>query len=444
MTLLRPLFQQTGAAAGFGTNDGPTLLTPRHDVVTSDAAWAGLLGMLTLSDYAASYQEIVRKQLWVRIAVNKLAYTIGRLPLETYVDRGPNRKDASGSLLGQLIEEPNTTKETGFPEGLVARLTADLMTYSNSLTIKEQVRPDREVTGLMPVSPRGWSINADGNYEWRSPNTGKVKTYEPWQIIHIIEPGPTESGFGTSRLEAARLTLAIEYAAQRLGAATFQNGARPGGIVNVRNLPTGDAQRKAAVERFKAEVMERFGGPSKSGLPAVLEGDTTWIPMAHNLDDSAVVAHRQLTRMEVAALYDIPQPAIGILDEANFASIDQLHVMLYQDTLGWPIKLIEGALKAQLIRGVPAYEGHFLEFNLNAAMRGAFTERTTGYQRAISSYMTPNEIRALENLAPLDDDEANHLHIPAGSTPDPAVAAGKQNAPGTNTRAMSLNGASHE
>lgn len=410
MTLLAPLFQKA------------VQVERERDVVVGDLMPVGMTGYLTLSrDYTAAYEEIIKRQLWARIAVNKLAYSIGRLPLKAY-RRGADgaRERVTDTPLAELLRRPNDTKETGNPVGFQARIAYDLYTYANAIIVKVQTRPDAVPVQLLPVSPRYWTIDADGNYVYSGPE-GQRQVYPPWRIIHLIEPGPTVDGFGVSRLEAARLTLAIEYAAQRLGVATFENGARPSSIINLKRSDLS----KEAIERFKAEVLARFGGVERTGIPAVLEGDIEWHTLTHNLNDAAVVAHRQLTREEVAALFDIPQPAIGILDEANFASVDALHVMFYQDTLGWPIRLIEQGLQAQLIDGVPAFADQFVEFDLNAVMRGAFKQRMEGYRVGIAAgIFTSDEVRAWENLPSMADKqpEAGLLRFPVnyatGTVPD--------------------------
>lgn len=423
MTLLKALFPGDEKA---------TTLIPRDDIITSDRLLLGdfggslhLGGSIDLAGGGiGTYEEIVRRQLWVRVAVNKLAYTIGRLPLKTYQRDGATRSRVVDSPLAQLLQKPNDSKESGHPSGFKARLAYDLVTFGNALVVKVQTRPDQPPTQLIPFSPRGWSINPDGNYVYRQID-GKEREFQSWRIIHLIEPGPTVNGFGVSRLEAARLTLAIEYAAQRLGVATFNNGARPGGVINVKGgLPSNQQDRAAVMQRFKEEIRRRFGGVENAGLPAVLEGDVSWLSMSHNLDDSAVVDHRQLTRMEVAALFDIPQPAIGILDEANFASVDALHLMFYQDSLGWPIKLIEDAFNQQLIAGVPAFADQYVEFDLNAVMRGSFAQRMQGYLVGINGRIfTPDEVRTWENLPPMADQQpdAGLLQFPLnyGTAPTP-------------------------
>ena len=70
MTIMRSLLRRGERAAA---------LTVRDDIITSDrliGAFSGLGGgsVVLDTDYTANYEEIARRQLWVRIAVNKLAY----------------------------------------------------------------------------------------------------------------------------------------------------------------------------------------------------------------------------------------------------------------------------------------------------------------------------------------------------------------------------------
>ena len=417
MTLLqRTLGVEMKADSGY--------ITPiDRDIILSDVTSSlGLGGFLRLSqDYSATYEEIARRQLWARITINKLAYAIGRLPLKVYSgDDSASRTRVRDSSLAALISAPNETKETGTTPGFLADAAYDLLVYGNAIVLKAQKAPDQPVLAMRAYCPRYWSLDRDGNYVYQPDQRADKRTFKPWQVWHIVEPGPSTDGMGVSRLEAARLTLAIEYAAQRLGEAFFNNGARPGGIITVNGgLPHDQKQRAAAIDRFKHEIIARFGGVAKTGLPAVLEGNIQWQSMSHNLEDSAVVEHRQLTREEIAALYDVPQPAIGILDEANFASVDALHVMFYQDTLGWPVKLIEESFNAQVVRGVTAWRGQFAEFDLNAVMRGALKERLASYSTGINAGVyTSDEVRGWENLAPRADKqpEADLLRFPLNNS----------------------------
>ena len=71
--------------------------------------------------------------------------------------------------------------------------------------------------------------------------------------------------------------------------------------------------------------------------------------------------------------------------------------------------------------------GQFVEFDLNEVLKGDIKTRYDAYSKA-QWFMTPNEIRARENLPPLDDDDANSLHTPLNTRSD-----GDEDAP---TKAM--------
>ncbi len=140
--------------------------------------------------------------------------------------------------------------------------------------------------------------------------------------------------------------------------------------------------------------------------------------MSWNLNDSAVVEHRKLTREEVAAAFDVPPPLVGILDRATFSNIDTQSRMFYTDTLGPWLTMIEETTEAQLIAGVPALAGYSLEFDLNEVLKGDITSRFTAYGQGLNSgWVKPNEVRAWENLPPEDDPDANRLHRPLNLTP---------------------------
>jgi phage portal protein BeeE len=67
--------------------------------------------------------------------------------------------------------------------------------------------------------------------------------------------------------------------------------------------------------------------------------------------------------------------------------------------------------------------GFYLKFNPNALMRGAAADRAEFYTKALgagghgTAWMTPNEVRALEDLDPLDGGDALPKPEPAAPAP---------------------------
>jgi hypothetical protein len=58
-------------------------------------------------------------------------------------------------------------------------------------------------------------------------------------------------------------------------------------------------------------------------------------------------------------------------------------------------------------------ESHFTEFNRNALVRASFAERMAGYNTALQGgWMNRNEVRAKENMNPLDGTEGEKFFVP--------------------------------
>lgn len=364
-------------------------------------------GSIDLADgLTASYKAIYQKQPWVYAAVNKLARSVARMPLKAYERDDQEKRRSFDGPLSDLMHRPYGG---GTPFSLKERIVKNTAIYGNAIVVKlGSERADDVPDDLFPAPATGWNLGEGGFYIWTDKN-GERYPFERWKIIHFRFWDLDESGFGLSMLEPLRMTLAIEDAAQRLGVASF-NRPKPGSV-----LKTDQKLKPESAAALKANLKAAHGSVDKAFQVAVLEQGLDWAPWPEtNMKDSAVVDHRKLTREEVAAVFDVPQPTIGMLDEANFASLDILHTMLYQDSLGPWVTMIEQTLQAEFVEMIPAFANQFLEFDLNAVLRGDITSRYRAYSVAINSgFKTQNEIRALENDAPMDDPEADRLHLPA-------------------------------
>lgn len=389
---------------------------------------AGNIGLV--GGYSASYAQMYRRQVWVNVAVNKLSKGIGRLPLKVYA--GAERERDKSSPLAKLLARPYPG---GTPFSFKSAIVGDLGVYGNSLVIKQGVRrPGMAPTALYPVSPLGWSVADTGEYVWDNPETGATKRYRPDQIIHTRYWRPGADDFGLSPMEPLRMTLAIEDAAQRLGVASFQNGARPSGV-----LTTEQSLNREDLATLKEGIARMFKGVDKTALPAILTNGLDWKTMSWDMQQAAVVEFRKLTREEVAAVYDIPPVLLGILDRATFSNVEELHLAFYQDTLGPWTTLIEETLYEQLIAPVEEFasDERIIEFDMNEVLKGAIAQRYAALNLATGGpWMRVNEARKAENLPLSDQPEAELVRFPLNMSSDPAaVEAAKPTPRGGSTNA---------
>jgi HK97 family phage portal protein len=361
--------------------------------------------------YAASYSALYRRQPWLYAVVNTLSRGIAAMPLKLYERRGDARVRDRDSRLARLLARPYE-RLTTFQ--LIERLVADICVYGNAIAVKGVYR-DGAPTIFATLSPRHFAIDRDGDYIHRHPETGKETGYRRERVYHAAFYNPDDGTFGVSPMEPLRQTLAIEDAAQRLAVANFGNGARPSGV-----LRTDQDLSKEKIAELRAGVARMYKGVDKTGLPAILTNGLDWKSMSWDMQQAAVVEFRKLTREEVAAVYHVPPPVVGILDHATFANITEQNRMLVQHAFRPWAALIEETLGAQLIAdfGDPAVL--YAEFDFRDMLKGSPLDQFTAYGQAINAgWMTQNEVRELENLPRIDDPDADRLHRPLNLTPAP-------------------------
>lgn len=378
----------------------------------SSSPWPSYIGLaregsIELTDGAtASYTTLYHENVWVRAAVNKIASGMMRMPAKVYRRNGRTKERFYDGDLYRLLERRPMAGWTPsrFREG-VAKSTA---IFGNAIAVKLGMQDESSTpTEVMLAPATGWTVGSDDDYVWTS-RAGDKYPFKRWQIIHFRFWDTDENGFGVSPLEALRKTLANDDAARRYSFAAFKNGARPGSV-----LKTDQVLTKEVAERLKAEFQALHGSVDNAFKLAVLQQGLDFAVIEHNLEKAAVVAHRELTPIEVAAAYDIPPAMIGWQKDANFASIDMYHTMLYQDSLGPWVVMTEETLQLDLVDPTPAFDGLFVEIDMNAVMRGDYPSRIRAHATAITTgQKTANEIRALENDPPSDQPEADMLLFP--------------------------------
>jgi len=141
--------------------------------------------------------------------------------------------------------------------------------------------------------------------------------------------------------------------------------------------------------------------------------------------DAQYVESRRLTREEVAVAYHVSPSMVGMTEGTNFSSIQEIHRMLYQDTLAPYLAQISQDIENQVLNDVDptSRDGStYIEFNLAEKLRGSFAEQTAALQSAVGApWMTRNEARGALNLTslPEGDDLIVPLNVVAGGLAAP-------------------------
>ena len=363
--------------------------------------------------YSADYAEIFRTQESVRTVVSFLARNIAQLGLALYERVGDaDRQRLTDHPLAALLRRPNAwTSRYRFINALIH----DFAIYDVAYWLKTN---DNDVRGLVRIPPT--MIRPEGP-DWLTPKAFKVsgsdgqKIYPRDEIVYFRGYSPDSRDVGVSPLEALRRVLREEWASGEMREQIMRNGARMSGyLLRPKDAPDWS---DTARDRFRNSWQAQYAGsgPGAGGTP-ILEDGMTFTPVSQTARDLQYVEGRKLTREEVAAAYHIPPPMIGLLDHATFSNITEQHKMLYADTLGPILTMVQEEIELQLIPDFePAPQRFYVEFNLREKLTGSFEERAQAIQMAVGGpTMTVNEARALDNRPPIDGGDA--LIVPLNVT----------------------------
>lgn len=365
------------------------------------------VGAIEMADgLTASYTAIYRSQPWVWAAVNTISRGMMRMPIKVYERNGAlKQRITDGDLYRLTEEEPSAGWTPSRHREAISKLVS---IFGNAFVVKVGMADETSIPEERMIAPAtGWKINADDSYTWTARN-GDAFDFPRWKIEHYRFWDVDANGMGISPLEPLRQTLAADDAARRFGLAAFKNGARPQNI-----LKTDQTLKQSTADALKAQWVAVHGGVDQSFQLAVLQQGLDYAIYEYDLDKAALVGHRELTPVEVGAVYIVPAATMGWAKDANFASIDSFHTWLYRDALGAVVMMVEETMQLDLVRRTPAFKGLFVEIDQHGVMRGDSETQYRGYATGITSgFLTPNEVRAIENLPPSTQPEADMLLFP--------------------------------
>ncbi|WP_425729595.1 phage portal protein [Gordonia sp. DT219] len=369
----------------------------------------------------------------MRTTVSFLARNIAQLGIHAFRRKGDTDRERldRDHPLSRVMLQPS---EVVTRYRLMDALVHDLAIFDRAYWLKIGSAAQPAVVRIPPtlVTPKGDN--------WISPAVFEVKgakgkrEFPADRLVYFRGYGGVDD-FGTSPLEALRQILAEENAGSKARTEVLRNGARVSGYL----------ERPADAKPWSAEARGRFkrgwqaqyagDGPQAGGTP-ILEDGMKFTAAAQSAKDLQYLEVRKLTREEVASVYHVPPPMVGILDKATFSNITEQHKMLYQDTLGPWLQMFAEEISLQLIPDIAPGEVDelYVEFNLREKLSGSFEERAAQMQTSVGGpWMTINEARALDNRPPIDggDELIKPLNLTQNGDKEPIPAGddGKEPSP---------------
>lgn len=363
-----------------------SLVTKTPLSLTDGSAWFPSMPPMSSNGWPSAYSGIYGKQLWVYVVVSKRARATARLPLPVYERNDLDRPRVDQHPMAELLRRPNPGL-SGFNLWLWTSSTFDI--YGDTFWFKQ--RAGNRVAALYPLHPASMTYRPEkGN--WRFDNGSLVlDNIDDADLVHFQAFNPDSTTRGMSPLEPLRATLENEWHARTATSSFWQRGARPGMAL------THPAQlSQPAQTRLKAQMDAVAAGSDKTGVTIVLEEGMKPETMTLTAEEAQYIETRKLNREEVCAAYDMPPPAVHILDRATFSNITEQFRSVYRDTMAPHLKGFEAAIELDLRQAEWPGDDIYAEFLMDEVLRGDFETRQDALNKA--SHMTIAEKRKIENL----------------------------------------------
>lgn len=118
---------------------------------------------------------------------------------------------------------------------------------------------------------------------------------------------------------------------------------------------------------------------------------------------------------EIARIFRVPPHMVGDLDRSSFSNIEQQSLEFVKYTLDpWVVRWEQSIARALLTP--EEKKKYFAKFNLDGLLRGDYQSRMQGYAIGRQNgWMSANDIRELENLDLIPDEEGGNLYLINGN-----------------------------
>jgi len=347
------------------------------------------------NELSQTYAQLYRVQPEVRTVVDFLARNIAQLGLQWFRRvSDTDRERTTDHPAAKLFAAPNPWTT---PYRFMDSLVHDLALYDNAFWVKVTTEQGLSLIRVPPswITPLGdswWSTE-----QYRITGSRGFIDVPADRMVHFRGYNPDDSRWGCSPLESLRAALAEQHSATEYRGQLWRSGVRAAGYIK---RPQGADWNDVARDRFIASWGSQFSSQgARAGGTPILEDGMEWVQAAFTPKDTQYLEARKLSREEVAGVYHIPPPMIGILDHATFSNIAQQHRMLYQDTLGPYLQQIVQEIHLQVLPDVDGGADVYCEFNLSEKLRGSFEEQAAQLQTSVGGpWVTRNEARARNNL----------------------------------------------
>ena len=343
----------------------------------------------------------------VYACVRVIAETIASLPLHVFKSTETGSEKATEHILYRILHDEPNREMTSFV--LRETMLTHLLLWGNSYS--QIIRTGRnQIDSLYPLLPDHMEVDRDSKgkltYTYTT-SDGRIYRLSPEEVLHI--PGLGFDGVvGYSPIALEKNAIGLGLAAEEYGSKFFSNGARPAGVLTHPNTVKDP-------KRLRDSWNAAYGGSVNSGRVAILEEGMKFDTISMPNNEAQFLETRKFQVSEICRIYRVPPHLVGDLEHATFSNIEHQSISFAVHTIRPWLVRIEQAINRSLF-SEREKNRFYAQFNIDGLMRGAYKERMEGYAIARQNgWMSANDIRELENMNPLTDDQGGNTYLVNGN-----------------------------
>ena len=341
------------------------------------------------SDYLKSAEG------WVHSAVSAISDEVATIDLHLYQKKGDKIEEIFEHDLLTLLYRVNnfTTKFDHFAS------TQQYLELAGEAPWLLERNKAKEVIAIYLLRPDKLEIKYDrekliGGYTYSVEGGGKLE-FGREDIIFIKYPDPVKPLRGCGTLSAVRRTFDIDKYSEEWNRNFFYNSARPDAVLTTDGKLT-DEQ----IKRLKKQWDKNYRGLSKSSKLAIFEAGLKYTPMQLSQKDMDFLEQQKFSRDKILSIFRVPKTVVAITDDVNLANAKTAAYSFARWTIRPKMKKLVEQMNEFL---VPMF-GNDLYLDFTDPVPEDSEAKVKKYVAALgqSGWMTINEVRALENLEPIE------------------------------------------
>ena len=346
--------------------------------------------------------ESCLKQTTVFSCIKILSDNISKLPIKIYQNNDGIQRVSNHYLEYLLKLRPN---EYMSASDFWKSVEVQRNIYGNAYVALE-FNNKGQVTGLYPLESSNMQIFVDNtgllgsnNTMWYlyTDNIGVQHKFMSNEILHF--KGLTSNGLiGLSVIEQLQHLVESGKSSEVYLSNFFKNGLQVKGIIQY----AGDLNREAET-KFREKFEQMSSGLDNAHRVALLPIGYKYEAMGQKLVDAQFLENTQLNIRQIAAGFGIKMHQINDLGNATHTNVSEQNRSFYVDTLQPILNMYELEMDYKLFLTSEITSGVYAKFGIDTILRADIQTRYQSYQVAIQNgFKTPNEIRALEEDAPME------------------------------------------